>query len=104
MSSLKTSLIIWALLVAISAIAFSPALRHALDHGAETVSIDRLLAGDWPSTRNIAVRGGRLATDARLLDADQPLDLFIWSAVVGMAFVFGGIFTLASWIKQRRQS
>lgn len=177
MSALKTSLIMWAVLVAVAGVGFSPALRHGLDRGADTVSIDRLLAGDATASRNLTVRGGRLdcgravgdastsyaplvpasappggevklvvslsradadrlcgvpadihavlrdifweglssderkafarygttvAPDARLLDAGDPIDLFIWAAIVGFTFVLGGIFSLFAWRKARR--
>jgi hypothetical protein len=68
MSPTRTSLWVWGVLVVATAVAFSPALRHALDGGDVSAPLGRLLAGGWPATRNLTVREARLQCDYAVVE------------------------------------
>ncbi len=163
-------------MVLIAAIAFSPALRHVLDH--DQVDVSLLHAGEhpWPSTRNVTVRdatldearallsshgevlaplvspgeedrpvrlvatyrrsdrhdarapfhgvirdiwweglsdeeragfakhGVVLSSDVKVLDLGAPIDLLMYSMIVGLVTLLMGGFVLSDWLRHRRSA
>jgi len=54
MATVRASLILDGILIVVTAVAFSPALRHVLDHDQAEISLAHVES--WPDTRNVVVR------------------------------------------------
>ena len=169
--SMRTSLLMSGAIFVVTAVAFSPALRHVLDRDQAELSLAHAGEHEWPATRNLVVRdatvdetralrsqgdvlaplvtetqlggpvklvakyrrreearapfhgvirdlwweglsdeeraafariGVVLASDAKVLELGEPIDLFFYAFVMGFVTLLMGGFLLFDWRRHRR--